>query len=53
VPIPGAHVEVHGLKLVAEDVGGRRNRIDTVLVTRIPVPDDEQPASREEPAQHA
>ncbi len=54
VPIPGAHVEVYGLKLVAENAGGRRNRIDTVLVTRIPQPAaDEQPASREEPAQHA
>jgi CBS domain containing-hemolysin-like protein len=53
VPIPGAHVEVHGLKLVAEDVGGRRNRIGTVLVSRVPDPDNnEQPATREEPAHH-
>jgi CBS domain containing-hemolysin-like protein len=53
VPIPGAHVEVHGLKLVAEDVGGRRNRIDTVLVSRVPESDgDEQSSTREEPAHH-
>ena len=35
VPIPGASAIVHGLELTAEDVGGRRNRIDTVLVRRI------------------
>jgi CBS domain containing-hemolysin-like protein len=32
VPIPGATVTVAGLMLVAESAGGRRNRIDTVLV---------------------
>jgi magnesium and cobalt exporter, CNNM family len=36
VPIPGASAVVHGLELTAEDVGGRRNRIDTVLVRRVP-----------------
>jgi CBS domain containing-hemolysin-like protein len=35
VPIPGASAVVHGLELTAEDVGGRRNRIDTVLVRRV------------------
>jgi CBS domain containing-hemolysin-like protein len=35
VPIPGATAVVEGLELVAESVGGRRNRIDTVLVHRI------------------
>jgi CBS domain containing-hemolysin-like protein len=35
VPIPGARAVVHGLELTAEDVGGRRNRIDTVLVRRL------------------
>jgi CBS domain containing-hemolysin-like protein len=35
VPIPGAQAVVHGLELTAEDVGGRRNRIDTVLVRRL------------------
>jgi CBS domain containing-hemolysin-like protein len=39
VPIPGAHAVVHGLELTAEDVGGRRNRIDTVLVRRVAEPD--------------
>jgi CBS domain containing-hemolysin-like protein len=36
VPIPGARTVVHGLELVAESAGGRRNRIDTVLVHRLP-----------------
>jgi CBS domain containing-hemolysin-like protein len=40
VPIAGSTAVVHGLKLVAESVGGRRNRVDTVLVTRL-VSDDE------------
>nr|WP_170863519.1 hemolysin family protein [Micromonospora sediminimaris] len=35
VPIPGARVEVAGLRLVAEGTTGRRNRIDTVLVRRV------------------
>ena len=34
VPIAGSTAVVHGLELAAEDVGGRRNRVDTVLVTR-------------------
>jgi CBS domain containing-hemolysin-like protein len=34
VPIPGASAEVGGLRLQAEGTTGRRNRIDTVLVTR-------------------
>jgi CBS domain containing-hemolysin-like protein len=33
VPIPGASATVGGLTLTAEGVTGRRNRIDTVLVT--------------------
>jgi CBS domain containing-hemolysin-like protein len=46
VPIPGATAVVEGLELVAESAGGRRNRIDTVLVHRIPPPGDsgERPA---------
>jgi hypothetical protein len=31
---------VHGLELKAEDVGGRRNRVDTILVTRVVEHDD-------------
>jgi CBS domain containing-hemolysin-like protein len=46
VPIPGATAVVEGLELVAESVGGRRNRVDTVLVHRVaPVGDaGERPA---------
>ncbi|TAM82276.1 MAG: HlyC/CorC family transporter [Jatrophihabitans sp.] len=40
VPIPGASTVVHGLELTAENAGGRRNRIDTVLVRRLPPADD-------------
>jgi len=42
VPIPGATAEVGGLSLVAESSKGRRNRIGTVLVRRLP--DEELPA---------
>jgi CBS domain containing-hemolysin-like protein len=34
VPIPGATVTMNGLTLEAEGTTGRRNRIDSVLVTR-------------------
>jgi CBS domain containing-hemolysin-like protein len=40
VPIPGAQAVVHGLELTAESAGGRRNRIDTVLVRRAAAGDD-------------
>ncbi|MDP9117312.1 MAG: hemolysin family protein [Actinomycetota bacterium] len=36
VPIPGATTSAYGLELVAESAGGRRNRIDTVLIRRLP-----------------
>jgi CBS domain containing-hemolysin-like protein len=36
VPIPGARAQAYGLELVAENAGGRRNGIDTVLVKRLP-----------------
>ncbi|MBZ5741039.1 hemolysin family protein [Nocardioides mangrovi] len=42
VPIPGSHVEAHGLRFEAEAATGRRNRIGTVLISRVPVPDDDQ-----------
>ena len=32
---PVRRLEVNGLELVAEGAGGRRNRIDTVLVRRL------------------
>jgi CBS domain containing-hemolysin-like protein len=35
VPIEGARADVGGLRLVAESTGGRRNRIDTLLVCRV------------------
>jgi hypothetical protein len=35
VPIPGATAHIAGLELVAESTAGRRNRIDTVLATRV------------------
>lgn len=36
VPIPGSVVECHGLRLEAERATGRRNKIETVLVTVLP-----------------
>ena len=39
VPIPGSKVRVAGLELVAERITGRRNRIATVIATRLPEPD--------------
>jgi CBS domain containing-hemolysin-like protein len=47
VPIPGAKAVVHGLELTAEDVGGRRNRIDTVLVRRVSRPADRADEARD------
>jgi CBS domain containing-hemolysin-like protein len=35
VPIPGSHVEAHGLRFIAEAATGRRNKIESVLVSRI------------------
>jgi CBS domain containing-hemolysin-like protein len=48
VPIEGSVAEVAGLRLVAESTGGRRNRIDTVLVCRVgeQQSDDEDAADR-------
>jgi CBS domain containing-hemolysin-like protein len=40
VPIPGATAVVEGIRLTAESVAGRRNRIGTVLVSREPGSDD-------------
>lgn len=41
VPIEGAAAEIGGLRLVAESTGGRRNRIDTMLVCRVEEPDED------------
>jgi CBS domain containing-hemolysin-like protein len=46
VPIEGASAEVGGLKLVAESTGGRRNRIDTLLVCRVEPPAEAEPEER-------
>jgi len=46
VPIEGASAEVGGLKLVAESTGGRRNRIDTLLVCRVEPPGEEETEER-------
>ncbi len=35
VPLPGAYVEAHGLRFEAEKPTGRRNRISTVLISKI------------------
>src|SRR5690606_23071110 len=48
VPIQGAVAEVADLELTAERMAGRRRRVATVLVRRLPHPDAE-PASRTEP----
>jgi CBS domain containing-hemolysin-like protein len=41
VPIEGSAAEVGGLRLVAESTGGRRNQIDTILVSRVPEPGED------------
>jgi CBS domain containing-hemolysin-like protein len=43
VPIPGSVVEADGLRFEAEGLAGRRNRISTVVVTRLreSTPDDQ------------
>jgi CBS domain containing-hemolysin-like protein len=46
VPIEGAAAEVGGLRLVAESTGGRRNRIDTLLVCRVEQPSEDDEESR-------
>jgi CBS domain containing-hemolysin-like protein len=47
VPIPGALATVGGLTLEAEGTTGRRNRIDTVLVTRLADSVADQPSERQ------
>ena len=45
VPIPGSWVEAHGLRFEAEEATGRRNRIETVLISAVPAaeePDDDE-----------
>ncbi|WP_370290184.1 hemolysin family protein [Nocardioides sp.] len=40
VPIAGSWVEAHGLRFEAEQAAGRRNRIGTVLISRVVPADD-------------
>jgi CBS domain containing-hemolysin-like protein len=40
VPIVGSQCEIAGLSLTAERMAGRRHRIATVIVERVPLPDD-------------
>jgi CBS domain containing-hemolysin-like protein len=42
VPIEGASAEIGGLRLVAESTGGRRNRVDTMLVCRVEEPAEDE-----------
>lgn len=44
VPIPGSTVEAHGLRFVAEDAAGRRNKIGTVLISRLEPEPETDPA---------
>jgi len=48
VAIPGSEVDVEGLRLVAEDAAGRRNRLSTIRVCR--VEPDVEPDNAEESA---
>ncbi len=52
VPIAGSVVKVDGLELVAERASGRRNRIGTVVVTKIAADDEagDEPADAERTA---
>ncbi|HEX5860647.1 MAG TPA: transporter associated domain-containing protein, partial [Nocardioides sp.] len=46
VPIPGSHVEAHGLRFEAEQTTGRRNKIGTVLINLV-VPEQRPGLERE------
>jgi CBS domain containing-hemolysin-like protein len=54
VPIAGSVVEVHGLRFEAEGPAGRRNRIGTVLITRLaPQAEDQEPETESYSDSHA
>jgi CBS domain containing-hemolysin-like protein len=42
VPIAGSAVEAHGLRFEAEGASGRRNKIGTVLISRVPPGDESE-----------
>ncbi|MDQ2838524.1 MAG: hemolysin family protein [Actinomycetota bacterium] len=44
VPIAGSSVTAYGLQLTAESIGGRRNRIDTVLARKLADPHTDEEA---------
>ncbi|HEY0537170.1 MAG TPA: hemolysin family protein [Actinoallomurus sp.] len=50
VPIAGSQATVAGLRLTAENVAGRRNKIRTVLVERVVPDEEERPAEDRENA---
>jgi CBS domain containing-hemolysin-like protein len=50
VPIAGSQATVGGLRLTAENLAGRRNKIGTVLVERVVPQKQEQPAEDRENA---
>jgi CBS domain containing-hemolysin-like protein len=47
VPIPGATIEVAGLRLCAESAIGRRNQVGTILVSRLPEARDHEEQEHE------
>ncbi|KRF15574.1 hypothetical protein ASG90_12150 [Nocardioides sp. Soil797] len=50
VPIPGSTVEAHGLRFEAEAPTGRRNRIGTVLISKVePAPQQDESGDYAEP----
>jgi CBS domain containing-hemolysin-like protein len=49
VPIAGSVATVAGLRLTAESLAGRRNRIGTVRVERVTAASDERDGKREDP----
>ena len=52
VPIAGSVVEAHGLRFEAEAPAGRRNRIGTVLISKVETADEEH-ADEPYPGSHA
>jgi len=50
VPIPGSWVDAYGLRFVAEETAGRRNKIGTVLIRRIDAAEEAEAAAEMEAA---
>jgi CBS domain containing-hemolysin-like protein len=53
VPIAGATAEVGGLVLTADRFEGRRNQLATVLVRRVPEPEETQQSQQPQPSRAA